>query len=88
MRWRRSVGRDNPFQVGGELRRKADLMLARSRITRSELYIVDPDLTQSESVAASAIHSDDTEFNECNVIRRQRPASDCLPVPGKAQSVH
>jgi len=74
----RSVDRDNPFKVDGQLRRKADLMLARSRITRSELHIVDPDLTQSDSTT----HEDDVELATCQ--RRQysehheRPASECL----------
>jgi len=75
----RSVNRDNPFRVGGELRRKADLMLAESRITRSQLYIVDPDLTQS----ASTTHEDNADVAVCRRClhsdQRQRPASDCLP---------
>ena len=74
---RRSINHDNPFQAGGELRRKADLMLARSRITRSELCIVDPDLTQSTSTT----HEDAAELSVCRrrpySDQRQRPASDC-----------
>ena len=74
----RSVNSDSPFQVDGELRRKADLMLARSRITRSELHIVDPDLTQSDSTT----HEDSVELTVCqrrqNSEPRQRPASECL----------
>ena len=72
----RPADRDNPFHVGGELQRKADLMLARSRITRSQLYIVDPDLTQSSSTT----DEDDAELVVCRLRphQRQRPASDCL----------
>lgn len=62
------IDRDNPFHVGGELRRKADLMLARSRITRSELRIFDPDLTQSTLTT-----------QELAALPRQRPVSECLP---------
>jgi hypothetical protein len=34
---------DNPFQAGGELRRKADYIITNSRISRTELQIADPD---------------------------------------------
>lgn len=55
-------------------------MLAQSRITRSELYIFDPDLvTQSVSTA----NEDDAELTvlrRCPYsYQRQRPASDYLP---------
>lgn len=37
----------NPFAVNGELRRKADFILRHSRISRTDLQIVDPDSSSS-----------------------------------------
>jgi len=74
--------RDNPFRAGGDLRRRADLMLARSRITRSELCIVDPDLVLEQPPPAAS-QTRLQRAADCRRPRprvdRPRPASDCLP---------
>jgi len=42
--------RNNPFRASGELHRKADFIIAHSRISRTELQIADPDhLTSNTS---------------------------------------
>jgi len=79
------VDRDNPFHAGGDLRRTADLILSRSRITRSELCIVDPDVAQPRPPSPPSRvrhHDDDVACRPPPPPRprdRRRPASDCLP---------
>jgi len=40
--------RDNPFQEGGELAKKAEYIVSHSTIKRTELRISDPDLSHSD----------------------------------------
>lgn len=42
---------ENPFQENGELRRKADYIISHSRISRTEVQIVDPDSPQPTLVS-------------------------------------
>jgi hypothetical protein len=63
---------DNPFHVNGELRRKADLIIARSRISRTDLRIVDPDTAPVQQPPTSSLPS----------ALRRRPSSDVAAANG------
>jgi len=60
---------ENPFQANGELRRKADYIISHSRISRTEVQIVDPDSPQpvlmspdgQETLRGSALSEEESE---------------------------
>lgn len=60
---------ENPFQENGELRRKADYIISHSRISRTEVQIVDPDSPQptplsldgEETLLSAALSKEESE---------------------------
>lgn len=77
---------ENPFQENGELRRKADYIISHSRISRTEVQIVDPDSPQpvllspdgQEPLLGSALFE---EESEAPVERSKATEVHSLPAP-------